>query len=88
MKVQFYPVRNPPNRLLRVGQIIELLAGAHEVLRVSESGAVVRPLAKRQVEVKTLGGKEVKFSAPLNTFSICAESEVMILAPRKEDYKP
>ena len=73
---------------MRVGQIIQLLAGAHEVIRVSESGAVVRPVAKRQVEVKTIGGKEIKFSAPQSSFSIATESEVLILAPNKESYKP
>ncbi len=82
-----YPRRNI-NRTLRVGQIIEFQGQPFEVLRVTESNAAVRPLAKREVIMKTIGEKTIKFTAPLKTEYISAESEVMILAPNREGYKP
>jgi hypothetical protein len=68
---------------LQPGDVINHDGTQHIVLRVNDSGAVIRTLAQRSKTIKPLMGDEVSFNAPVRQVSICNHCEPKSIIERR-----
>lgn len=69
---------------LKEGDIIKTITGnILEVIKISESSALVRPANKKKIKLETRFGKKIEFEKFFDAYNISLNSEVKILRRKK-----